>query len=225
MKAIILAAGEGTRMQPWTTILSKGLLPVRGVPVTRIIAERLLDAGITDIYLSITKNFLRHYMHEFRDLPEVRLSVSERALGTVGNTVSVLRDYLITDEFLLYYGDELTNININELLIFHALKEDSAATLALVSGMPLDIGIVELENERITKVKEKPPFPLLTWTGIAVISKKLNELLLNKNFYDFSYDVFPWLIENNYKLYGKVFRDAIWLDIGTLSHYRRANEQ
>jgi len=68
MKIYILAGGEGSRMQPWTSIFPKCLLPVGGKPVSRIIVERLIDEGFTEIILCINRIFEREFKHEYRDI-------------------------------------------------------------------------------------------------------------------------------------------------------------
>jgi len=224
MRVVILCAGLGTRLYPFTDLIPKALLPVGSKPCVRWIVERLERQGFRDFLIRANKRFAGMFKHEFRDKPNVSFSFDTKPRGTAGEILKV-QDQL-TSPFVLYFGDELTNYRVDRLVAFHKLDKP-LVSLALVRGIPLEVGVVETEKQKkyglkVTKFVEKPPLKeLLTWAGIAVMEKRIVEYIELGE--DFGSNVFPRLIEKGEKVYGYDF-DAYWLDVGQIHHLRRANQ-
>jgi len=112
-------------------------------------------------------------------------------------------------------------VDLRELLLFHESKANGVGTLALVRNVPLEVGVVELRGERVVGFREKPPLDRPTWAGIAVLEPEILDFIERGD--DFARDVFPRVIGAGRRLYGFV-SDAEWLDIGSLTHLKRAEE-
>jgi len=228
VRVFILAAGLGTRLFPFTSLLPKALMPVGSRPCIRWIVNRLLEQYFTDIVIRVNKRFLPMFKHEFRDLEEfVKFSAGDEPRGTAGELVEMHNDGLIDDTFIVYYADELTNINLRRLVDVH--KETGAVvTLALVKSVQLDVGVVSLADKladnvyEVGQFVEKPILDKATWAGICVCEPRiLDHCDIDL---DLAKDVFPDLLKRNRKVVALIFPEAHWLDIGTISMYRRAEE-
>ena len=218
MRVFILAAGEGSRLQPYTNVLPKALIHVKGKPCIRWIIERLVKQGFNEIVLCINENFFPHFKHEFRDI-HVEYSTSPNPLGTAGEIVNAKN--FVEDTFMIHYGDELTNVNLRGLSHLHKRHKDAIGTLAVVRGVPLPVGLVELEKNLIKVFKEKPPLKELTWCGIAVLEP---EILKYANMGDdFALDIFPKVLSDDKRLYA-YFSRAKWIQIGSIERLKVANE-
>lgn len=179
--------------------------------------EKLLRHKL-DVVLCVNKPWEDLFRHEFRDMP-VKFSVSPEPLGTSGEVLKA-KNY-ITDEFLVAYSDDLTEIDYTKLIEFHDKNEDAIATLALTRKLPLEVGICNVHENRVTGLQEKPVVDLGTWTGTAVYKPKILEYCQPR--LDFASDVLPLLIRTGSKVYA-YYTDSVWFDIGSWGHYKRACE-
>lgn len=159
MKAVILAAGEGARLQPITLTRPKHMIKLGGKPILEHCLKALRASGIEEALI------VTHYMPEairqhFGDGKKLGLKIEyaeqKDILGT-GNALSVAEPY-VKDEFLLVYGDLLFTAEAVKNVIETHTKEKPAATMAVVPvERPENYGIVELENDsQIKRMVEKP---------------------------------------------------------------------
>src|SRR5215211_7869328 len=149
MKAMVLAAGKGTRLFPLTGEVPKPLAPVVNVPIIEHIFELLAAHGVGDAYVNVhylADALLNAYAEEtYVNGMSVRLSREERLLGTAGGVKRLAKHF--DETFVVVSGDALTDIDLNDLIAFH--KERGAlATMALkrvrdASGF----GVVEVDEE------------------------------------------------------------------------------
>ncbi|HVP92451.1 MAG TPA: bifunctional sugar-1-phosphate nucleotidylyltransferase/acetyltransferase, partial [Acidobacteriota bacterium] len=159
MKAVILAAGEGVRLQPITSTRPKHLIIVGGKPILEHCLSAVKSAGIDEVVI------VTHYMGDathryFGDGKKFGLKIEyveqKEILGT-GNATSFAEPY-VKDDFLLVYGDLIFSSNIVKDVIDTYNREKPAAAMAVVPVEKTeDYGIVELEDEKYVKrIVEKP---------------------------------------------------------------------
>ncbi|MEE9151270.1 MAG: bifunctional sugar-1-phosphate nucleotidylyltransferase/acetyltransferase [Thermoplasmata archaeon] len=229
MKALILAAGEGTRMRPLTANIPKPLLPVAGKPFLRHIIETLEGLEIRDIHLLIGwKNLkIKEY---FGDGGRFNVSISylyqEERLGTA-HAVGIAKS-VMDSPFICLNGDiVVAKAYIKGLMDFYKSHEGNIISLARVDK-PERFGVVNLEGDRVKEITEKPKLP--------------KSDLINAGIYLFTPDVFKAIEETpkssrgEYEItesikilmrgndiYGYVL-DEPWVEIGRPWDLLRANE-
>ncbi len=229
MKAMVLAAGKGTRLFPLTGEVPKPMAPVVDTPIIRHIFELLARHGVTEAHVNVhylADALLAHYGEESRvDGMRVRLSREERLLGTAGG-VRRLAGNFEGDAFVVVSGDALTDVDLGEMVRFH--KEKGAlATIALRRVFDTsEFGVVELDGDcNILGFQEKPDpteaISTLANTGIYVFEPRALEYVPADTFFDFAQDVFPRFLEAGERFVGYQ-GDFYWSDIGTLEAYRQA---
>jgi len=217
MKFFVLAGGKGTRLAPYTDIIPKCLVHVAGKPCVRWIIEDIIEQGFSDIVLCINKKDELSYKHEFRDI-KITYSISEEPLGTVGEILCARK--LIDDTFILRYGDDLTQIYYEGMINFHKARE-AMVTLALTTQVPLSIGIADIKNDEIIKMREKPMIGRPAWAAIAVLEPKaISYFKLGE---DIAGNTITKMIKNGEKVCGYV-TDNIWFDVGNIDQLRRADK-
>ncbi|HYM38792.1 MAG TPA: bifunctional sugar-1-phosphate nucleotidylyltransferase/acetyltransferase [Thermoplasmata archaeon] len=178
MKAVILAAGEGTRMRPLTANLPKPLLPVAGKPFLRHTLEAVRRAGIRDVTILI--GWQGHRIREsFGRGEELGLSIAyeEQAerLGTA-HALGQLRAH-VDGPFLSINGDVVVSGDaLRELVAFQGKAGGPTLALAEVPD-PRPFGVVEIKDGRVTGLEEKPRSP--------------KAHLINAGIYVFEPDIFP----------------------------------
>ena len=229
MKAIVLAAGKGTRLFPLTGQIPKPLALVIDVPIIQHIFDLLARHGISDAYCNVhylADALLEAYGEKSRvNGMAVHLEREKKLTGTAGGVKHLVRN--VDDTFVVISGDALTDVNLTELVSFH--KERKAlATIALRRVYDTsEFGVVELDQEgNILGFQEKPDpkeaLSTLANTGIYVFEPRVLEYIPENTFFDFARDVFPKFLENGERFVGYQ-GDFYWSDIGTLQAYRQAH--
>jgi mannose-1-phosphate guanylyltransferase len=233
MKAMVLAAGKGTRLFPLTGEIPKPMAPVVDTPIIHHIFDLLARHGFSEAYVNVhylANALLDAYGEEsnVNDM-KVRLLREEELTGTAGGVrhlaeVSSAGDF--SEPFVVVSGDALTDVDIEDLVAFH--KEKGAlATIALHRVYDTsEFGVVEVDGEsNILGFQEKPDpneaISTLANAGVYVLEPAVLEYIPKNTFFDFARDVFPRLLEEGERFVGYQ-GDFYWSDIGTLEAYRQA---
>src|SRR2546425_13026568 len=160
MKAVILSAGEGTRMRPLTANLPKPLLPVAGKPFLAHTVEALRDAGVTELAVLIGWQGRRVKEYFGRgDAFGVKLSYEEQAEGLgPGHAIGLAREH-VSGDFLSVNGDVVFSAKaVRGLLGFHEKVKGPVMAVAEVED-PSAFGVVELDGDHVVGLEEKPKAP------------------------------------------------------------------
>jgi mannose-1-phosphate guanylyltransferase/phosphomannomutase len=228
MKAVVMAGGEGTRLRPLTSNQPKPMVPVVGKPCMEHILELLHEHGLTEVIVTVAflPQAIRSYFGQGETLGmEIGYSVEESPLGTAGSVRLAAKQ--LDETFLVISGDALCDVDLGELIAFHK-ERGAAVTIGLKSvDNPLEFGIVVTDEEgRIERFLEKPSwsqvFSDTINTGIYVLEPEVLRHVPTDRPYDFSKELFPYLLEMGRPLYGYVL-DGYWQDIGNLDQFRQAN--
>ena len=227
-KAMVLAAGKGTRLLPLTSEVPKPVAPVVGKPIIQHIFELLDTNGIEEVEVNLyhlADVVLDHYGDRSRlKGMDIRFSREEKLMGTAGG-VKRLADRF-DGTFVVIMGDALTDVDLREVVDFHK-EHEALATLALTRVEDTSqYGVVELAHDNnIRNFQEKPrpheAISTLANTGIYVLEPEVLGYIPEDSFYDFAGDVFPRLLEAGERFLGYE-GDFYWSDVGTLRAYRAA---
>jgi UDP-N-acetylglucosamine diphosphorylase/glucosamine-1-phosphate N-acetyltransferase len=225
MKGVVLAAGEGVRLQPITATRPKHLIKIAGKPILEFCLEALKASGITEVIV------VTHYMGDairqfFGDGERLGLKIAyvEQAemLGT-GNAVSVVEPY-VDGNFVLVYGDLMFSSDAVADVVSLFEAENPAAVIAAVPEDKLEsYGVVELEKGNVVKrIIEKPasgeaPSNLAN-AGVYAFSKDVFEKLRQtkasvRGEWEIT-DALSLLIENGKTVLAAEISKDDWLDIG-----------
>jgi mannose-1-phosphate guanylyltransferase len=231
MKAMVLAAGKGTRLFPLTGVIPKPMAPVAGKPVLQHIFDLLARAGVEEVHANVhylADVILGPYGEEtWVDGAKILFTREERLTGTAGGVKRLASEGVFDETFLVIMGDAFTDVNVPELVAFHK-EEGAVATLALKRvGDTSEYGVAELDADKnILRFQEKPKIreavSNLANTGIYVFEPEILDYTPNDKFFDFAEDVFPALLSAGEKVAGHDEGEFYWSDIGTLELYRTA---
>ncbi len=228
MKAVIMAGGFGTRIQPLTSSLPKPMIPLMNRPIMLHIVELLKSYGITDLVMLlyhqplVVKNF-------FRDGSEFGVKITYvtplEDLGTAGAVKAA--EKFLNERFIVISGDLLTDFNLEKVLKFHE-ERGAKATITLTPVKdPLQFGVVITDKEkRIIQFLEKPGWGEVISdtinTGIYVFEPEILQYIPPGENFDFSQNLFPLLLEKKEPLFGVAVK-GYWRDIGNTDSYREAH--
>ncbi len=152
MKAVILAAGKGTRMLPLTEILPKVLVEVNGKPFLYYVIKNLETAGFTE--LGIVVGYMKEKISAFLNENNIEATLIEQneQLGT-GDAVKQAKEFCGNENFIVLGGDNL--FSIDDLQIINN-NDDSCYVVGKEIEDPSKYGILVVENDKLLKIIEKP---------------------------------------------------------------------
>lgn len=221
MKAVILAGGLGKRLDPFTKVIPKPLLPLGETSVLEIQIRSLKKYGFGEIYIATNymSEFVQSFLGDGRKYGvRLKFSRERKPLGTCG-PVLLLKNEL-TEPFLLINGDVLTNLNFKEMYQFAIKKDANLIVGTKVMVLPFQFGNIASEGEQIVKVVEKPNLKIEILAGVYILKPAIFELI-PKNIY-FGIDLLIQKMLTKKMMVVKYLIDDYWLDVGSADDYRAA---
>jgi len=228
IKAILLAAGLGSRLSPLTKNKPKCLMEINHVPILQIWINKLVQIGCSEIL--INTHYLSNQVNEFiqnNKFNNLRISITheENLLGTAGTLLKNI-DFVESTTFLMHV-DNYTTCNLNGILNQHINKpKDCLLTmLTFETNTPSQCGVVETDKNGVIKAfyekVNNPPSNIANGAVYIFDNQFINWLKnQNKEFVDFSNDVIPCLINKIQTWHTNEF----YIDIGTQSALKLAQE-
>lgn len=226
-KAIILAGGKGTRMKPMTNFLPKPMLRIQDKPTLEHNIDLLKRHGIKDIIISIgyKGDKIKEHLGDGSQLGVNIIYVEEDSPMGTGGPLNLMKER-ITDTFLLMNGDELKDIDLEDMFMFHK-RNKGVATIALTTaGDPSKYGVAVMNGNKIMTFIEKPsrksaPSNLIN-AGLYIMEPEVLKMI-PEGFSMVETDVFPKLATDE-KLLGYVFSGQ-WFDTGTPERFSLAERE
>lgn len=222
-KAVILAGGLGSRLKPFTQAIPKPLLPIGEKSMLEIQIENLAKFGFKEIF--IATNYKAEYIEAFigdgkKYGVDVTFSNEDIPLGTCG-PLSLLRDKL-AEPFLLMNGDILSTIDFGKLYEFGMAKEADFTVVTKEIRTPFNFGSVQVENDFIVDVQEKPDLVIEIVAGIYFMKPAIFKFIPDNTYFGID-TLIKEMIAQNASI-GRYLMKEYWLDIGRLDDYNEAQE-
>lgn len=229
MKAMVLAAGVGSRLDPLTSMVPKPLVPITNVPVMEHIVTLLKKHGYTDLIANL------HYLPDqlsshFGAGDRFGVNIQfrrERELSGDAGGVRACKDFLNDGTFVIVMGDLLTDCDITAIVAEHKRK-GALASIAVKQVPNVEHFGVVVTNEDgfITGFQEKPKqseaLSNLASTGIYVFEPEIFSHMPSEGVYGFGRQLFPELVAKGAPVLGIEFK-TYWSDVGTIAQYRQSN--
>ncbi|AFY81633.1 sugar phosphate nucleotidyltransferase [Oscillatoria acuminata] len=241
MKAMILAAGKGTRVRPITYTTPKPMIPILQKPVMEFLVELLRQHGFNQIMVNVSHlaNEIENYFRDGQRFGvEIGYSFEGRivdgelvgeALGSAGG-MKRIQDFnpFFDDTFVVLCGDALIDLDLTEAVRWHKEK-GSIATIVMKSVPREEVSsygvIVTDETGRVKQFQEKPSVAEAISTnintGIYIFEPEVLNYIPSGQEYDIGGQLFPQLVEMGAPFYG-IAMDFQWVDIGKVPDYWRA---
>ena len=228
MKAMILAAGEGTRLRPLTLALPKPMVPIVGVPLLARTLTWLAGSGVTECAINLFHRpqiIPDAFGMEYRGI-RLHYFFEDTLRGTAGG-VKAAAALFQNAPFFVIYGDNLIYADLTRLWDFHHSRGGAGTVALFEHPNPTAAGIVGLDAEdRITRFVEKPPADQVfsNWAnaGVYVLAPSVLDAIPESGPSDFGRDIFPGLLGEGQRLYGTPLGGYLQ-DTGTPDSYRQAN--
>ena len=246
MRAMILAAGLGTRLRPLTELMPKPMAPVLNVPVMEHIARLLAKHDFAEVIanLSYKPEAIREHFGDVGDLGiDLEYSEEPEPLGTAGG-VGKARSFLAeSDSFLVISGDALTDLDLSAMRKAHEANAKAGGIATLATKRVKDTSefgvVITGDDGRIQGFQEKPvpaeALSDLANCGIYMFRREIFDYFpepghrspagdedQTEGFVDWAMDVFPALLEGDVPFHSHEI-EAYWNDIGSVSELVQGN--
>ncbi|MHA1668225.1 MAG: sugar phosphate nucleotidyltransferase [Candidatus Heimdallarchaeaceae archaeon] len=243
--AVILAGGRGSRLRPLTSKRPKPLVPVTLTPMIDFAIKQITDAGITRIIFAVKYlgDQIREYLESSDKFSDLNISIPEIEPKGTADAVRQVSD-LIDGNFVVSMADIVSDLSVSSMIdFFNTTGSYASISLKNIDFPTKKFGVILLDEEQNIEIfleKPRPQEMLFTTlafayrsgsefhqnlvnTGIYIFNHKILEILENfKDITDFGQDLFPYLLQEKFKLTGFV-GDYYWMDCGNIRSYLWAN--
>ncbi len=221
--AILMAGGKGERLLPLTKDLPKPLLKVGEKPIIEYNIDRLIRFGVQHIHISV--NYMADKISGyFKDGTDKGISIKyireEKPLGTIGSVT--LAEPFVHDVLLLMNSDLLTNIDFGDLYNEFIKSGADMAVATIPHHVDLPYAILELDENTVSSLREKPRYTYFANAGIYLFKKSLLSYLPHAEYYNAT-DLMERVIAEGKKLVHFPIL-GYWLDIGRMGDYLKAQD-
>ncbi len=219
---VIMAGGKGTRLDPFTRILPKPLIPIGEKPVIEIIMDKLYEHGMNQFFLVLNHKaaMIKSYIDEAKLSYDIHYVQEKVASGTVGG-IKLLPGH-IKDPFLVTNCDVIVNAEYGEILKFHQEHHYDLTLVVCCRHYVIPYGVCEIEQQGTLKsITEKPEYDLLINTGIYILNKALLELVPPDVPFNMT-ELISKAKAQGYKVGAFPVHEQSWIDIGQWDEYQKA---
>lgn len=222
---VLMAGGFGKRLQPLTETVPKPMLKVGRKPILESIVEQLSESGFNKIYISVfyKASIVQSYFGNGEKWGvDIEYLVEDEPLGTAG-ALSLLPEDIGPFPILVMNADILTKVEFSHLLAFHKEQECDLTVCVREYDYQVPYGVVEVSENRITSLIEKPIQSVFVNAGIYVIDPRLVRDHSWNGTSDMT-DLINKQIQHSRPI--NVFPiHEYWIDIGLMEEYKRANSE
>jgi NDP-mannose synthase len=226
MKAVILAAGEGTRLRPYTKVLPKPLLPLGERPMLDIILRQLAYYGFTEI--TVTAFWLRDAIRLFLtmmqdELPNVKINYvpQDKLMGTAGGISSLAG---LDETFLVMNADVLTTMNYADVMRYHKEKGAALTISKYEKKIKISLGVLQMDaDNNLLGYAEKPESSYPVSMGIYVFEPSVLPYVPPNDYLDIP-TLAKHLMDDQKRVVVYPF-EGHWIDIGKPEDFADAQEQ
>lgn len=216
---VIMAGGKGTRLDPFTKILPKPLIPIGDKPIIEIIMEKFYKQSFNNFIFTLNykKEYIKMFLKENSFPYNIDWVEEDDYIGTAGS-LSLLKEK-INEPFFVLNCDIILNADYADILEWHKENKNLVTLIGCHKEVKVPYGILELEDGILKNFVEKPNYDVIINTGVYVLEQEIFHMIPNNKFLDMN-----TLIDNVSKK-GKVSVYPIhdgWIDVGQWEEYKNS---
>ena len=233
MKGIVLHGGHGTRLRPLTHTGPKQLLPIANKPMSQYCIESIKETGINEIAIIVGgtgSSKVREYYGSGEKFGVSFTYIEQDRPKGIAHAIRLCKEFVNNEKFLVFLGDNIVQRSIADFTSNFKKSEFDATILLCEVDNPSRFGIAAIENNKITKILEKPKDPPsnLAVTGIYFLTPIIFDVIDNlkpsgRNELEIT-DALDILLEKNHNISFEMIADY-WKDTGTPEDILNANRQ
>lgn len=227
-KVFILAGGLGTRLEPFTKILPKPLIPIGEQPILEKIMDHFSYYGYTDFILSVLykAEMIRLYFSDTdiqAKYKNIEFIKEETPLGTIGSLY--LAKELLTESFFISNSDILIEENMEKIMHFHLSRDSILTVVGCVKNSQIPYGVLNMDDDGfLIDIHEKPKYRHTISTGVYVAKPELIDYIIPNQKQDFP-ELIDRLTANGEKISVFPILEEQWFDVGQWAEYQKTRKK
>jgi len=218
---VIMAGGKGTRLEPFTKILPKPLVPINEKPIIEHIIDRFTDIGSRNFYLTVNYKgrILKAYFEELAPKYSVSFIDEPQPLGTAGSLKFLSGAF--TSPFFVTNCDIIIKADYRELYRFHKENKFDITLVASTKEYIIPYGTCELNGDgHLSHINEKPIYDFLINTGLYVVNPDILGLIPENQFFHITH-LIELAKDSGMKVGVYPIDEDAWVDVGQWSEYKK----
>jgi dTDP-glucose pyrophosphorylase len=219
---VIMAGGKGTRLDPFTKVLPKPLIPLGEKTIIEMIMEKFARYGVNEFHLSINHKaqMIKAYLKEVNLPYKIHLVEESKPLGTAGS-LRLLKNK-IKGSLFVSNCDIIIETDYSDLENYHKQNANDITIVGSFRHFTIPYGVCDMEHGgQLVGINEKPEFDFLVNTGMYILNKKVLSLIPANESYNMT-DLITDVKAQGGKVGIFPIDEKSWMDVGHLEEYRRA---
>ena len=221
---VIMSGGRGKRLEPFSNVLPKPLIPINNKTIIEYIIDNFRKYKIENFFITLNykKNIIKSYLKDTYNLNTKFLFLEEKKFEGTAGSLKYLKNHNIKKPFILTNCDIIVNSDYNEIYNWHIKKKNHLTIVTSLKKYQIPYGTCEMDKDgKLKKIIEKPTYNFLVNTGFYIISNNCLKYINSKGSFDM-----PQLIKKclEKKLRVSIFpiAERDWIDIGQWAEYKKA---
>jgi dTDP-glucose pyrophosphorylase/predicted transcriptional regulator len=222
LPVVIMAGGKGTRLDPFTKILPKPLIPIGDKTILELIIDKFLDYEIKDFYLSVNHKakIIKSYFDELNPSYNLQYVHEEVPSGTAGALRNLIG--IIDSTFFVSNCDIIISADYSDILNFHKSHNYDLTLIASLKHYSIPYGTCEVGDKgELIEIKEKPSFDFLVNTGMYILESDILNLIPKETSFHMT-DLIESLKQSGKKVGVYPISEKSWIDTGEWEEYKNA---
>ncbi len=218
---VVMAGGKGTRLDPFTRILPKPLIPIGEKPIIEVIMDKFNGYGIKDFYVSVNfkSRMIKSYFEEANESYAIHYVEEKKPLGTIGSLKLI--EGKIKSPFFVTNCDVLIDVDYAELMRFHQDSDYDLTLTVSCKHYVIPYGVCEIKSGGILKkINEKPAYDFLVNTGLYLMNPKVIALIPKNKFFNFN-DLVKRAQKKKLRIGVFPIPESSWVDVGHWEEYSK----
>jgi len=220
---VIMAGGRGTRLEPFTKVLPKPLIPVGEKPVIDHIIDRFKACGVSEFYITVhhMSKILRAYFEEKNPDYSIGFAEEDEPRGTAGS-LKLLIDKL-DKPFFVSNCDIIIEADYSDIFRFHTKNSYDITLVASTKQFNIPYGICQLNGSgSLERIQEKPEYNYLVNTGLYVLNPNVIGIIPDNKMFHITQLI--EIVKGNKGTIGVYpIREKAWIDVGQWTEYRKVS--
>ncbi len=220
---LVMAGGKGTRLDPFTKILPKPLIPLGDKPIVEVIMDRFAEFGCHDFYLTV--NYKGKMIQSYFDNSDCKHNIhyvwEDVPYGT-GGSIRLAAPKIKAPHIFISNCDIMIKGDYNDIFNFHTSKKNDITIIGSMQHVSVPYGVLEMRNGGILHdIIEKPEYDLLVNTGFYLIKREVIKLIPKNTKFDFT-DLIKKVKQQGGNVGIYPVSQQSWVDIGQWQEYHNA---
>jgi len=219
---VIMAGGKGTRLEPFTKVLPKPLLPIHEKPVIEHIIDRFIAVGVNDFHITVNYKgrILKAFFQELNPFYSVSFVDEQQPMGTAGSLKFF--EGTFNDSFFVTNCDIIIEADYTDIYAFHNKYDFDITLVASAKEYIIPYGTCELNGDGyLANLKEKPKYSFLANSGLYVLNPEILKYIPENKMYNIT-DLIEDVKQHGMRAGVYPIGEDAWIDVGQWAEYKKA---